>query len=226
VNEVYLSVGGGALEDPRLPSLVRRLYEAGLRVEALMGEADWYREDRRHEMLSMIDGVALLNAQTGGKVAAIHLDIEPHQLPENKGERRWLFELVDTLRIAREHAGAYGMSTSADLPRFAFDEQGPLFAAAVQRPFVMLYELRESSVAWLARQSAAVIDDTYLGAPNGRRGRMVVAVRVEDYGEDTDAMAKSLDGAHARNGRYGGWAIHDEAKFRHVRARRGRVAPE
>ncbi|CAN5880230.1 hypothetical protein BH11MYX4_BH11MYX4_37150 [soil metagenome] len=218
LNEVYLSVGGGALKHPAMPALLAALYDAGVRVEALMGEADWSMPEHRHEMLARIDEVAAFNAQHGGKIAAIHLDIEPHQLPSNRNNHAFLPQLAETLRVARARAGAAGMSTSADLPRFALDLHGPLFAQAVDRPFVMLYQLHDRSPDSLARQSAAVVEATYLGTHPGLRGRLVVAIRVEDYGRDTAPRARGLDDAHGAVSRYGGWAIHDEAKLRAARA--------
>ncbi len=125
---------------------------------------------------------------------------------------------IITKKAAKAKAASAGMSTSADLPRFALDEHGPLFARAVQRPFVMLYQLRERSADWLALQSAAVIEDTYLGMHPELRGRLVVALRVEDYGRDTTPMAYGLEDAHGGNRRYGGFAIHDEAKLRAARS--------
>lgn len=214
LNEVYLSVGNGALRHPNMPALVKALYRAGIRVEALMGDVRWYQPEHRAEMLAAIDDVVTFNALHGGRIAAIHLDIEPHQLVENRGDHAWLPELAEALSLARARAADAGLSTSADLPRFAFDEHGPLFARAVQRPFVMLYQLRDPSNEWLGRQSGAVIAETYLNVPAEVRGRMVVAVRVEDYGSKSGDTAKSLGDAHGANRRYGGWAIHDEAKLR------------
>lgn len=214
VNEVYLSVGNGALRHPRFGALVKALYDAGIRVEALMGEAHWYRPDARHEMLAVIDEVAVTNAQIGGKIAGIHLDIEPHQLPENRASHAFLPDLAETLRIARDAAASAGLSTSADLPRFALDEAPALFASASQRLFVMLYQLRDASPAWLARQSGAVLSSTYASTTPSLKGRLVVALRVEDYAGGTRAMAEGLKDVHAGNSRYGGWAIHDEAKLR------------
>ena len=58
LNELYLSVNDGVLEDPRLPRLMETLGHAGLRVEALMGEATWYEPGQRSAMLAHIDEVA------------------------------------------------------------------------------------------------------------------------------------------------------------------------
>ena len=217
LNEVYISVHNGVLKNPKMAELVKTLYDAGIRVEALMGDKAWYQPEHRHEMTSLIEDVIEFNAAHGGHIAAIHLDIEPHQFPENRGQHAWLPQLAETIQLARAQASSAGMSTSADLPRFAFDEQGPMFARAAQRPFVMLYQLRERSADWLSLQSAAVLEDTYIGAQPELRGRLVVSLRVEDYGRDTAPMAYTMDRAHGGNGRYGGFAIHDEARLRAAR---------
>jgi hypothetical protein len=214
INELYLSVGSGVLDDPLLPGLMSQLAAAGIRVEALMGEADWYLPERRPEMGALIANVGVFNARGGARFAAIHLDVEPHQLPANRADHAFLLPLAVTMREARTQAATLGMALSADLPRFAFEEQGPLFAKAVARPFVMLYELRDRRSPWLVQASRAVIDDGYRDAIPELRGKVVVGLRVEDYPSDLDSMFTALDGAHGTVERYGGWAIHDEAKYR------------
>lgn len=218
LTEVYLSVNGGVLDDARLVTLVSALVEAGVRVEALAGEAQWYEPEKRAEVIALVDSVGAFNtrnAQTKARFAAVHLDIEPHQLPENRGKHPFLPALAATIAAARDRALTYGMSTSADLPRFAFDEEGALFANAAQRPFVMLYQLRERSPEWLVKQSGSVLRHAYESIPAESAGRLVIGLRVEDYPTNIDAMAGSLDTAYeAKDPRFGGWAIHDEAKYR------------
>jgi hypothetical protein len=216
---VYLSVNGGVLDDPRLPALMAQLRDAGIRVEALMGEADWYLRERRAPMKARIDAVGAFNGRSAAGFAAIHLDVEPHQLLENRTSHAFLVPLADMLREARMQAAALGMATSADLPRFAFEEQGALFAQAVVRPFVMLYELRDRRSPWLVAASRGVLEQSYAGLPESVRGRVVIGLRVEDYPSDLDSMFVALDRAHDADPRYGGWAIHDEAKYR-ARAKR------
>lgn len=215
LNEIYLSVNGGVLDGDGLPALMLALRERGIRVEALMGEATWYRPDARAPMFAMIDAVAAYDARhPEAPFAAIHLDIEPHQIPANKGDHRFLPELARTLLEATTHAARAALGSSADLPRFALDEQGPAFAAAVDRPFVMLYQLRDRSPDWLVRQSASVLAHTYGAASNDLASRLVVGLRVDDYPADLEAMLGALDQGHGQRPRYAGWAVHDEAKFR------------
>lgn len=215
LTEVYLSANDGVLEDPRLPALVGELQRAGVRVEALSGDATWYLPEKRGALFGFVDRVVAYNAKSPAKFAAIHLDIEPHQIPDNRGRHGFLPALADAIEAARERAAASGLGTSADLPRFAFEEEGLRFAKAADRMFVMLYQLSQRTPQWLVRQSEKVIEKTYRELPDDARGRMVVGVRVEDYGKDLEEMVDALDrGLEGRTPRYGGWAIHDEAKFR------------
>jgi hypothetical protein len=215
LNEVYLSVNNGALDDPRMPELVGALRGAGIRVEALMGDAVWYQAEHRAPMLALIEAVAAYDARNpGARIAGIHLDIEPHQLPDNRGKHGFLPALAETVAEATELARRHGLSTSVDLPRFALDEEGPRFARTGARPFIMLYQLREKTPAWLVRQSGSVLDHTYAGLGAELASRTVVGLRVEDYPADLETMLEALGDAHRSRPRYGGWAVHDEAKYR------------
>lgn len=215
VNEVYLSVNGGVLDDPRLATLLTSLVTRGVRVEALAGEATWGRLENVPKVFAVIDAVAAFNARSKARFAAVHLDIEPHQLAENRSDHAFVPELAAVLRVARERASGAGLSTSADLPRFALDEHGALFAHAVERPFVMLYQLRDPSSEWLARQSASVLRNTYADVDASIDGRLVIGLRVDDYPLDLSEKLVALDETFGgRALRYGGWAIHDETKYR------------
>lgn len=221
LDEIYLSVNDGVLDDPRLPALMDALGAAGVKVEALAGQAAWYQPEKRAEVLALVDSVAAYNERNATKMTGVHLDIEPHQIPENKGNHSFLPALADTLRAARDHARAKNLMLSADLPRFAFEEQGALFAEAVPRLFVMLYQLKEKSSPWLVKQSTKTLGYTYSKVPSSARGRMVIGLRVEDYATEIDGMVDALDASlEGSNARYGGWAIHDEAKYRNARASR------
>jgi hypothetical protein len=215
LNELYVSIGGGVLEDPHLPELLAALHEAGVRVEALMGEATWYQPERRSPMFALITAVASYNdAHPGAGFAGIHLDIEPHQLPENRKTHDFLPALAETLVVASEAANKRNLSTSADLPRFALEKNGPALVRAVRRPFLMLYELRDKSSERLVATSKAVVDQAYAGLPPEVLGQLVVGVSVDDYPKELEVMLAALDSEHGKLARYGGWAIHDEGKYR------------
>jgi hypothetical protein len=214
VTEVYLAVTAGLLGDPRLPPLVLSLRRAGLRVEALLGEASWYDISGRPRMLRMLDAVAAYDdrVSTASRFQAVHLDIEPHQLPENKGRREWLPTLAETLQIARERTVRSDLSLSADVPRFAItdasEETRAAFAAAVPRLFLMLYELRDRRPEAEVNAAAETAQRAYAHAA----GTMVIGVSVEDFAELGPVLG-ALDAARPGGLHYGGWAIHDERRL-------------
>jgi len=220
LNEVYLSIGS-VLGDPQLPALVGALADAGMRVEALTGEARWYQPEERPAMLAMVDAVAAYNARVPARsrFVGVHFDIEPHQLAANKTNHGFLPALAETLREGRDHATERGLETSADLPRFALQENGPAFAAAVPRIFVMLYELRDRSSAALTAASNRVVDGTYASLAAATNGKIVVGLSADDYPTELDGMLSALETAHHDQSRYAGWAIHDEARYRTQRRR-------
>lgn len=218
VTEVYLSIGS-VIEDARLPAMVAALHDAGIRVEALTGEANWYQAEHRDAMLAVIDSVAAYNAKVAAsaRFQGMHLDIEPHQLAENKANHAFLPALAETLDQARQRAATQNLDTAADLPRFALQENGAAFARAVPRIVVMLYELRDKSVTALAEASGKIVDDTYAAETAANTGRMVIGLSVDDYSVDLETMLGAVESANttdARRSRYGGWAIHDEARYR------------
>lgn len=216
LNELYLSVNEAILGDPRLPSLMGALESAGVRVEALMGEAEWYQHDRRAPMLALIDSVAAYGEKhTAARFRGIHLDIEPHQLPANKGNHGFLPALAETLGEAARAASKRSLTASADLPRFALDDEGPAFARSGVRIFVMLYELRDRSSERLVSTSGSVLGHTYAGVGGEVQSGAVIGLSVDDYPTDLEVMLAALDRSRPGGARYAGWAIHDEAKYRH-----------
>ena len=78
----------------------------------------------------------------------------------------------------------------------------------------MLYQLRDASSEWLVAASANVVTHAYAGVEPALASRIVVALRVEDYDAELEVRLRALDQAHGEGPRYGGWAVHDEAKLR------------
>ena len=215
VNEVYLSVYPELLENPRLPPLVAALQKTGIRVEALMGEATWYKPENRAQMFQSIDAVGAWDAKhPAERFAGIHLDVEPHQLSENKGNHRFLPVLAEALEEATARAAKSNLTCAADVPRFAIEEDGPAIAHSLSRTFVMLYELRDRSAHGLTKASTSLSERAFGTATNGR---LVVGLSADDYPDDLETMLKAVETAHGGGdhaARYGGWAIHDETKYR------------
>jgi hypothetical protein len=222
VNEAYLSVPSAVLSDARFPALVDALAGAGVRVEALMGDAVWYQPEHLPELLARIDAVAAYDAAHRGRAfTAIHLDVEPHQLAENHGVRGYMPAFVAMVQAARARAASSGLALSVDVPRMALtrdaDDRRALVASGA-RLFLMLYELRSRSYADaeasedLARATADVIRVAYEGDADAS-ARMVVGLSAEDYGARLPKMLRAVDDANQASPRYAGWAIHDYQSY-------------
>lgn len=216
LNEVYLSIpgsgpgggpGGGPplLQDARLPRLLQALAAAGIRAEALLGQARWYQPAERGALLALIEAVGAWNRAGPGRFTGVHLDIEPHQLLENKGPGNlgFLPDLIATFAAARAAAAAHGLPLSADVPRKllkASPADWAALTAACPRLLWMLYELpgHADAILRLARRAL-------------QRGgaQVVVAVRVPDHGALLPEVLAAVEAGLSPEPGYGGWAIHD-----------------
>ncbi len=230
-NEVYLAVTDDLLRDPRLEHIVARLRERGLRVEALMGDPGWYRPAKWPAMLALIDDVIAYDAHAAARFDAIHLDVEPHILPENRSldVGSYLPSYIEGIRRARARADGAGLALSADVPRKFFHapvEERDELVRAVPRLFLMLYELRgregplDDARAEVARASADSVRAAYAGIDPAAQGELVVGLSVDDYGVRLAPMLSALDAANGTNARYAGWAIHDFVQYAAMEAER------
>jgi outer membrane protein TolC len=219
VTEIYLSVPKAVLADSRLPMLVATLRRGGLRVEALMGEPGWYRAQARDALGERIAAIGRFDsAHPEARFAAVHLDIEPHQLRENKGAANlaYLPELTETLGFARGAASRAGMDLAADLPRkllHASLADGQALARACPRLVFMLYELPPGvDPAELIKPALAWHAD------------VVIGIRHADHGDGTRAAGERIETALTRTPGFAGWAVHDYASWRGLsrHGRRGR----
>lgn len=224
VTEIYLSASRGALGDRRLPSLLEALAEDHLRVEALIGEATWYRAGDRHRLLERIDAIAAFDAEhPRSRFAGVHLDVEPHQLPENKGDGNLGFvrELIATYAAAHARAERVGLALAADVPRKLLGvspAEADALLGACPRLTLMLYGLPRSpsaakaiverartALGWVARRGA---------------GEILIGVRVRDHA-DPGAVASEVDAALEGAPGYRGAAMHDYAALRAPGGRKG-----
>ncbi len=232
VGELYVSTPPPVLQDPRFAPFLGALVRQGLRIEALFGEATWYRPDERDRLLGRIGDVARFNAaHAEARFAAVHLDIEPHQLPENKGPDNLTFlpDFTRAIASARDEAARAGMSLSVDIPRKLFRADAPSRAAlfvAAPRFFLMLYEIHDPSradpAAMLTEVNAAVDQQLRLaneGLEPGAVGHIAVALRTEDYGTTTATVAQGMDSAHRGQAGFSGWAVHDYGGLRRLHGR-------
>jgi hypothetical protein len=219
INEVYVSVAA----DQQIAPLIALLHRSNIRVEALLSSVDADEPGKhRDKLLGRVQGMVQYNRQHGReRFDGIHLDVEPHQRPENKGpgNLRFLPDLVATYGAVRAMAEPAGMTVNADIPaKYLKGDIGGrrMLLTATPRLTLMLYELSSPDDGQSASQKAERlrkagqedIDMAYRGIDDADLARISIALRTPDYGELLPAMLKTLDDTFRQNPRYLGWARH------------------
>jgi hypothetical protein len=187
-------------------------YQPGKPREKLLGEVRAVLEFNQKHPQDRFDGV--------------HLDIEPQQLPQNKGEGNLQFlpALVETYRAVRTLAEQDQMTVNADIPNKVLKgdpRERTMLLSALPRLTLMLYELSGSAgedtpaekTAKLGQAAQRYLDMAYQGvgnpnAANKSLAKMSIALRTPDYGASLPAMFKFLDDTLRANPYYLGWAWH------------------
>jgi hypothetical protein len=90
-------------------SFIKRAREAGIEVHALGGKGTWALEQNRSQILALVDWVHRYNqtVPAAETISGIHLDIEPHVLPEWKTDknsiiRQWMGNVDAYLQQAKK----------------------------------------------------------------------------------------------------------------------------
>jgi hypothetical protein len=231
ITEVYISfsgASGGASVESRVAELIALLHRSHIRSEALISGTDAYEPGRpREKLLGEVRVVLQFNQKhPADRFDGIHLDVEPQQLPQNKGEGNLQFlpALVETYRAVRTLAEQTQMTVDADIPNKLLKgdlRERTMLLSALPRFTLMLYELSSATdkdtpaekTAKLLKAGQRYLDMAYQGvsdqaAANKGLAKMSIALRTPDYGEFLPAMLKSLDDALRTNPHYIGWAWH------------------
>jgi hypothetical protein len=227
INEVYVSVATDRTfaisNQQQTARLIALLHRSNIRVEALLSSVDADEPGKhRDKLLGRVRGVVEFNRQhPKERFDAVHLDVEPHQRPENKGpgNLRFLPDLVNTYRAVVALTRPAGMAVDVDIPnKYLKGEIGErrMLLSSVPRLTLMLYEISNpkdgASVAQkaekLQKASLKSIEMAYQGLGNHDLAKISVALRTPDYGSLLDAMFKTLDQTLGGNPHYTGWARH------------------
>lgn len=131
VTELYFSINRD-VTDSRYVDLIRRCGAYGIRVAALTGDPLWILPDKRGEYQNYLDRLDAINRLCGDgpRFYSLHLDVEPHVLPEVKqnGMEAYVSCFVDLIRDAREQADRRGLELEWDIPawfgKFRDEEAG------------------------------------------------------------------------------------------------------
>jgi len=226
INEVYISVTAEGTPQLRMEfaQLVVLLHRANVRVEALLSSQNADEPGaHRAKLLERVQAVLQFNQQHDreDRFDGIHLDIEPQQRAENKGDDnfRFLADLVDTYRAVRALAERSGLTVNADIPRKLLQasvDQRRMVLSSLPRLTLMLYGLSRSndgdSIAHksdkLRDNSGRLFAAAYDGLQETHLARLVIGLRTPDYGPLMPAMLAMLDQAYRSDERYQGWAWH------------------
>lgn len=122
VNLLYLKIDT-TLRPAYYQSFVKQAREMGIEVHALGGKASWGLERGREEILSLISWVVRYNQSVGAEAAisGIHLDIEPHTLPE------WKTDQASVIRQWMANVDAYTSYLQAQAPNLRLGADIPFW---------------------------------------------------------------------------------------------------
>jgi hypothetical protein len=225
INEVYVSISAHdhLLQNAPLIALIGLLHQSNIRVEALIDSIDADEPGKpRDIVLDLTRSVVQFNeAKPGNRFDGIHLDIEPHQRPENKGpgNLQFLPGLVETFHEIRAIAAPAHLTVNADIPNKLLKGEATQrrdLLTSVDRVTLMLYELSSpddgksdaSKDAKLQSAAERYLSMTYAGFNDPKLAGMVIALRTADYRDQLPAMLKSLGEHQGPHPHYLGWAWH------------------
>lgn len=228
VTEVYVSFSrkGGAAdreEDAILANTIRTLHKSNVRLEALLSSTDADEPGKhRDKLLGHVREVIEFNQSHRNEAFdGVHLDIEPQQRPENKGagNLRFLSDLVETYRQARQLAESAHLTINADIQNKLLKgdlEQRRSLLSSLPRFTLMMYELSspndgqstEQKQEKLRSASEKFFEIAYEGLDGGGFAKMEIGLRTPDYGPTTASMLKTVDDSMGGNPHYSGWAWH------------------
>lgn len=222
VNEVYVSISShGAVLEGDFPKLIETLHRSNVRVEALLSSNDADEAGaHREKLLEEVRQVLRFNEKHPNRaIDGIHLDIEPQQRPENKGEGnlRFLSGLVDAYKEVRRLSEPAGLKVNADIQTKLLKgelAQRKLLLSSLPKLTLMLYEISgrdedsKEKAEKLRTKSHEFLAKAYEGLQGADLAKMVIGLRTPDYGALLPEMLKLLDEANSTNAHYAGWARH------------------
>ena len=226
INEVYLSYSpdkADATEEAEVAGVIALLHRSGIRVEALLSSVNADEPGaHREKLLGHVRAVLEFNRKhPRSGFDGVHLDVEPHQRPENKGPGNLAFlpDLLETYREVRALAEQNRITVNADIPnKFLKGDvaQRQALMSSLPRLTLMLYELSNPSdgesaaaqAAKLRQASENYFNMAYQGLSQTHLAKMAIGLRTPDYESQLPNMLKTLEQDLSSNPHYLGWAWH------------------
>jgi cell division protein FtsN len=209
-------------------AFLRLAHERKISVHALNGEPDWIFPERRSPLSAFIEAVLSYNRASPeeARFDQIHLDVEPHALPEWKSGKRDALALhyLDLLKWSRERTQDGKIALSVDIPDW-FDEipLGPssLFERVldqVDQVAVMAYRNRAQKVIEASRleveQSTQKGKTVWVGLSADPAHLPRAAGRPLDA--ELEELALLVESAFREQQSFLGVAIHDYERYRRL----------
>lgn len=131
VTELYLSINRD-VTDTAYVELIRMCASNGIRAAALTGDPSWIHRSKHNRYNDYLERVDRINELCGDgpKFYSLHLDVEPHVLPEVKrdGMQTYVPEFIDFIKLVRSHADQRSLMLEWDIPawfwKFTDEESG------------------------------------------------------------------------------------------------------
>jgi len=220
INEVYFSTSGElsvSSGQTQIADVIALFHESNIRVEGLLSSANADVPGKpREKLLAEVQEIIRFNQRhPTTRFDGIHLDIEPQQRAENKGEGNLNFlpDLVNTYRAARALAEPQSLLVDADIQikllKGQIDDRRMLLSA-LPRLTLMMYERSSADdgdspsgkTAKLIKAGRECLDLAYAGLDGPDLARITIALRTSDYGDPLPTMLKALDEAFGANPHY------------------------
>ncbi|MEW8626297.1 MAG: hypothetical protein AB2551_11135 [Candidatus Thiodiazotropha sp.] len=164
ISEVVLS-GNARIPEPKLLNFINKAQQQGIDIQTLVGDNGWLKRSRQQSLLDRLEHL-------GTRSGYLHIDVEPHTLPDFKQNRRKYLDRYQQLITAIEQRLGEQVKLAVSVPLHWDSEDYQYLDRHVDRVYLMAYEINR--VDSLKRRLAKVL-------PHLSVAKVVVALRPEDF---------------------------------------------
>ena len=222
-DQVYLSINSDLAQqldyDPRVASFLSKLHSEGVQISALLGDPNWIRQGRRGRLIDRVNKIVRYNQQAAGaeQFDALHIDIEPHLLPEWHNRKEALLQeyiaTLDTLHQVLRAANSE-LPVELDVP-VSFNDlaetQIKEIVNSADTIVIMAYNRLDPS-ALLSSVKNLVQTTQAFGKP------LVIGLNSDDFHtqEELTRMIQEIRESDPGADSFNKFAIHDYADFKRL----------
>ncbi|HHT9120392.1 MAG TPA: hypothetical protein ACFYD3_07605 [Candidatus Hypogeohydataceae bacterium YC41] len=197
--------------EPALISFVTKCHLNGIIVSTLFGEAKWVYPQYRQNMLDRIQSVLTYNSNnsTEARFDGIHLDIEPHTLPEWDTNKVVLLGLLaDTYAAANQAMSSQpGLQLEVDVPVFYDKVDISTFTRIVDTVDVL------TVMAYARKTVNSVVNavSVEIATANDEHKSVIVGFNAKDFLKEAEleTLIVGVGNRLSSNPSFSGFSIHD-----------------